>query len=479
MDEEKLYGSIEILTNKLNPYFDYITTNYKEMYNVANYYIRNCMTGIKKSPELRYANEIEVLHDIFTSVVPLNNIKINNYLKKHSFSTEIEAKEALKNKLFKYPTNNKWFLNGYLIDGIMKLTKNVDYYELPSQVNQNAIYDCVHDWEAYFKSLKKYKIDNSNYTGKPKIPKYKKSNKMTATFTNVNCTISKNTNGKYYLEFPKIKLDGYRKRKTKLCLGKLGNIKICEVKVKPEFNCYRVQIIYEIKTTETIGKVKCGGDIGIDNLITLMDNNGDRPLIVDGKKLKSINQYFNKKIAHLTSQLQKGHVKPLVTSKQIQNLYLKRNNIIKDYMSKAAIEVIRYCLENNIEILVIGENKGWKSEVHLSKSTNQKFCYIPHNSLKQQIKYRCERLGIKIIFREESYTSKCSLLDLDEIPNYGEKEIKFSGKRVKRGLYQSSDGTLINADVNGAGNILRKEYPDAFDKIINFNNPIKVKVMSK
>ena len=467
------YNSIEILTNKLNTYFDYITTNYKEMYNTTNFYIRNCMTGIKKSPELRYANEIEVLHNIFTSVAPLNDIKINKYVNKHGVS-KLEAKVALENKLFKYPTNDKWFLSKYLLDGIMKLTNNESYYSLPAQINQNAIYDCVHDWDAYFKSLKQYKISNNRFTGKPKIPKYKKNAKTTATFTNVNCTISKNSNGKYYLEFPKIKLDGYRKSKTKLCIGKLGNIKICEVKVKPEFNCYRVKIIYEVDSTTISGNVKCSGDLGIDNLITLVDNNGDRPLIVDGKKLKSINQYFNKKISNLTSALQLGLSKPLVTSKQIQSLYLKRNNVIKDYMSKAAIEVVNYCLKNKIGTLVIGENKRWKSEINLGKSTNQKFCYIPHNLLKSQIKYRCKRLGIEVIFREESYTSKASLLDLDEIPNYGEKEIKFSGKRIKRGLYQSAKGTLINADVNGAGNTLRKKFSDSFEKIENVYNPIRV-----
>lgn len=180
-----------------------------------------------------------------------------------------------------------------------------------------------------------------------------------------------------------------------------------------------------------------------------------KPIIINGKPVKSINQYYNKKIASNKSLIMSNF--NAYTSKLIKNLYARRDYKIKDYFHKASKMVIDILLSNNISTLVIGKNKNWKQGVNLGKITNQNFVQIPFNKLIDMLKYKAETYGIKVVVISESYTSKSSFLDLDKIPNYKKgKTHKFSGRRIKRGLYKSKEGLLLNADVNGSLNILRK-----------------------
>lgn len=168
------------------------------------------------------------------------------------------------------------------------------------------------------------------------------------------------------------------------------------------------------------------------------------------------------------------------TSNRIKKLTRKRNNKIKYFFHNASRYIVDWCKKNNIDTLVIGENKNWKNESNMGKKNNQNWVSIPHDMLKKQIEYKCEDIGIEVLKQEESYTSKASFLDRDEIPVYksgGKNSYEFSGKRIKRGLYKTSDGTIIHADLNGAYNIVRKKLEDVFDKkiylhpkIININN---------
>lgn len=195
-------------------------------------------------------------------------------------------------------------------------------------------------------------------------------------------------------------------------------------------------------------------DLGINNLATCTNNIGKQPFVINGRIIKSINQFYHKKKAHLQSILPKNKK----TSKRINHFTFRRNNKISDYFHKTSRFIVDFCKNQEIGTMVIGKNKNWKQEVNLGPITNQKFVQIPFEMLVHQLKYKAEEVGIAVITSEESYTSKCSFLDLEEI----KKHEQYSGKRVTRGLFRSSDKTLINADVNGSYNILRKVFPDAF-----------------
>lgn len=194
----------------------------------------------------------------------------------------------------------------------------------------------------------------------------------------------------------------------------------------------------------------------------MVDNTGNGPLLFKGKQIKSVNQRYNKQTAHFTSILRSGK-KPLegpFTSKRLQRIANKRNNQVKDIMHKASTKFIEACVRRKIDVIVIGHNQLWKQNIEMGKINNQNFVQIPYSMLISMITYKAEDKGIKVIEQEESYTSKASALDFDEIPVYqdGKERIPFSGKRIHRGLYRSGTGIIINADINGASNILRKKF---------------------
>ena len=194
----------------------------------------------------------------------------------------------------------------------------------------------------------------------------------------------------------------------------------------------------------------------------------------NGKQIKAKNQYFNKEISRLKSCLSNNQK----SSKQIKNLYNKRNNQLTDIFHKLSKRIVNLLVENKIGNLVVGYNKGWKDSINLGKRNNQTFVSISYEKLINYLKYKCEMIGINLIINEESYTSKCDSLALEEI----KKHEAYLGKRIKRGLFQSSIGKLINADVNGSLNILRKVVNDSeiISKIINSGwlfRPIRVNIL--
>ena len=198
----------------------------------------------------------------------------------------------------------------------------------------------------------------------------------------------------------------------------------------------------------------------------MVNNIGLKPVIANGKGLKSINKYYNKKISYYKSTLEKMNHKK--TSKRIDNLWLKRNNKINNYLHNTSRYIVNYCNNNNINTIIIGKNDGWKNNSNLGKVNNQTFVQIPFDRLIQQIQYKTEEVGINVILTEESYTSGTSFLD-NESPikeNYNKK------RRIKRGLFRSNEGKLINSDVNGSLQIMKKVIGDVinYDHGCNLNN---------
>jgi len=222
-----------------------------------------------------------------------------------------------------------------------------------------------------------------------------------------------------------------------------------------------VEVVYtkeEIK--EQLNPTYIAGiDLGVNNLVALTSNKpAFQAVVVNGRPVKSTNQYYNKRRAELQKAL--GHTG---TTARMERMTNKRNRRIEHYMHTTSKRIIDILIKEGVGVLVIGKNDGWKNGIEIGKRNNQQFCFIPHARLISMLKYKAELVGIKVIVTEESYTSQASLLDLDALPVYDRTDKpKFSGKRIKRGLYRASDGRIINADINGAGNTIRKVAPKAF-----------------
>ncbi|NEO55772.1 MAG: IS200/IS605 family element transposase accessory protein TnpB [Okeania sp. SIO3B5] len=238
-----------------------------------------------------------------------------------------------------------------------------------------------------------------------------------------------------------------------------------EVRIIPRYDArfFEVEFITEVESQQIVKSDNALAiDLGLDNLATCVSNTGSS-FILDGRKLKSINQWYNKEHSRIQSIKDKQGIKDL-TKKQV-SITVNRNNKVRDYLNKAARYLINWCSENKIFTIVVGVNHRIKQSINLGKKTNQKFVQIPHHSFRFKLKAMCDRYGLTYIEQEESYTSKASFLDGDRIPVYNANnpnEYSFSGKRVKRGLYKTKQNKLINADCNGAANIGVKSNLNGF-----------------
>ena len=256
---------------------------------------------------------------------------------------------------------------------------------------------------------------------------------------------------------------------------------IKEVRIHPKYDgrFFEVEYVYEAieEAVSVDTKVAMGIDLGLDNLATCVITDG-ASFIIDGKSLKSINHQYNKRVAHLSAIVKRQEM-DAYTNLQCR-LTIQRNNRVRDYMNKTARYIIDYCIEHGIGTLVVGYNPDWKRSINIGKRNNQNFVQIPHADLRHKLQGLCQRYGLQYVEQEESYTSKASFLDNDEIPNWsGEsQEYEFSGRRVHRGLYKSADGSLINADCNGAANILRKSKQKAKSRLYTgaLASPSRVRV---
>jgi IS605 OrfB family transposase len=356
-----------------------------------------------------------------------------------------------------------------------RLMKSHEAYKaLPESVSQQILMILDKNWKSFFEAVKAYKADSSKFTGRPKLPKYKDKAKGRNILVYTIQAISSKQ-----LKKGIIKLSG-----TGLAIKtKVNSNQICQVRLVPKCDSYVIEVIYdEPESTFSSDNSVASIDLGLDNLVALTSNQpGFTPLLINGRPLKSINQLYNKRKAELQSQL-KGSRK---TSPRIQRLTRCRNQKVDNYLHHTSRVIVDHLTAKRIGTLVIGKNAQWKTEIDLGTQTNQNFVSIPHARLIEMLEYKARLVGIKVIVQEESYTSRANFLGLDPIPVYGktDKDPVFTGKRIKRGLYKTSVGQLINSDVNAAYNILRKAIPNAFSNGIESCvvgpmrvNPLKVKV---
>ncbi|MDJ0716163.1 MAG: transposase [Prochloraceae cyanobacterium] len=348
----------------------------------------------------------------------------------------------------------KTYSNYNLLARALKQTK--EYKALPAKVAQQVLIVLERNWSTFFAALAEWKKSPEKFTGRPKLPKYKDKQKGRNILVYTKQAISKLWLKKGVIAPSKAHI----KIPTKIAPESIK-----EVRIVPNTDCYIVEVIYEqinsISQSENDKNI-ASIDLGLNNLIALTSNQpGFQPILINGRPLKSINQFYNKKKASLQEKLPRFNY----NSKRILRLTRRRNQKINNYLHHASNQIVNILRNHSIGTLVIGQNKQQKQSINIGKTNNQNFVNISHSKLIAQLTYKCDKVGIKVILTEESYTSASSFLDSDPIPVYGDDEaklIKFSGKRVKRGLYRSSSGKSINADVNAAYNILRKVFPKAF-----------------
>lgn len=460
--EEKAYQTFQIWIkpgHRLFPYFQHACQQAKNLHNTTNFFIRQVYTAMQQTGELQLLQK-EVLDLLYENIEQINNVQLAAYQKRlaREQAKPVQEQKAIKPNLYVLPTKEASMLSYGFLDALFKGIKQENYRSLPTQSSQQVMKEVFKNWKSFFASIKAYKKNPALFTGRPSIPKYCRSSQKKVTFTNQDCVIKE---GKYL----KLPLSNHR-----LNIGKLGatHQKLMEVRVIPAYGRYVVELVCSSETAEVrmTAKHVMGIDLGVNNLATIVTNSGKKPQLIKGKVVKSINQFYNKQKAHYVSILRQGkdQKEGPYTSKRLERLHRKRFLKIKDFFHKASHQIVKMALEENVGTIVIGQNKQWKSASTMGKRNNQSFSHIPHALLIQMISYKAKRKGINVIAREESYTSKASFLDRDDIPTYGERNQAslFSGVRMKRGLYRSKDGTLLNADVNGAYNILRKEVPTAF-----------------
>lgn len=302
------------------------------------------------------------------------------------------------------------------------------------------------NWKSYFKAIKDWKEHPNKYLGMPKLPKYLPKDGRFPWMIPNNQLVYDYEKSTIYIRNRHMNDYDWHCR----CLGRP-----IQVRFIPHGNHYTMEIIYEIEIEdidkEMVSERIAAIDIGVDNLVTMTNNIMESPIIINGKPLKSINQQYNKQKAKMQSDLMKRNGQHW--SNKLETLSYKRNQRIKNYMHNVSALIIKWCLEHNIDTLVVGKNDTWKQE----KKHMQNFTSIPYEMLLGQLQYKCENAGIKYIEVNESYTSGTSYLD-NEAPikeNYNKE------RRIQRGLFQAKN-MLINADVNGSLQIMRKVFPDSY-----------------
>lgn len=408
----------------LYPYFDDLCRKSKLLYNAALFRVRNIFTGYDK--EHRTENEVEV----FQEVALLQRSYPNMHVRRVISYTHLEK--------------------------MMRVTENADFFSgLPRQTAQQMVKQTVTDFKNWLASLREYKKHPEKYLGKPKMPRYKKSDLTTVIITNQDAVLYRDDIG-MSLKLPL--------QKQRLYFSNLFSDPVLkEVKIKPYYGRFLLCLTLEEPDVafDPSGFHVCAIDLGTDNFAAIVCDDHSSAIYKGGAVLSKI-QWFHKQRAKYVSIITKGHEKKHAVSKRLRDLSFHYANFVKDQCHKISRSIIDFCMEHQCGTLILGVNLLWKQRSNMNKINNQNFVSMPITLLRTMITYKALNAGIRIIEQEESYTSKADLIANDRIPTYGvdDKDASFSGKRIKRGLYRCSNGMILNADCHAAANIMRKAIPD-------------------
>ena len=339
--------------------------------------------------------------------------------------------------------NENHYLNYYNVHAEMK--GHEAYQALPGKVSQQVLRMLDKNWQGFFAAMKAYRADPSRFRKRPDLPRY----------------LDK-TEGRYALVYTIQALSKPALKQGVIVPSGLDiriqthQTRIAQVRIVPKGQYYVVEVVYEkeIEPAAVDAALIAGIDVGLNNLAAITSNKpGFVPVLVNGRPAKYINQGYNKRRAELQAKLgQPGR------TKRMERLTTKRTRQINHYLHTHSRRIIDLLVAEGIGTLIIGKNDGWKQEISIGKRNNQNFVQVPHARFIQMLTYKAELVGIQVILTNESHTSKCSFLDDEPVQHHAQ----YAGKRIKRGLFRASDGRLINADVNGAYNIIRKAIPNAF-----------------
>ena len=408
----------------LYPYFDDLCRKSKLLYNAALFRVRNIFTGYDK--EHRTENEVEV----FQEVALLQRSYPNMHVRRVISYTHLEK--------------------------MMRVTENADFFSgLPRQTAQQMVKQTVTDFKNWLASLREYKKHPEKYLGKPKMPRYKKSDLTTVIITNQDAVLYRDDIG-MSLKLPL--------QKQRLYFSNLFSDPVLkEVKIKPYYGRFLLCLTLEEPDVafDPFRSHVCAIDLGTDNFAAIVCDDHSSAIYKGGAVLSKI-QWFHKQRAKYVSIITKGHEKKHAVSKRLRDLSFHYANFVKDQCHKISRSIIDFCMEHQCGTLILGVNLLWKQRSNMNKINNQNFVSMPITLLRTMITYKALNAGIRIIEQEESYTSKADLIANDRIPTYGvdDKDASFSGKRIKRGLYRCSNGMILNADCHAAANIMRKAIPD-------------------
>jgi len=352
-------------------------------------------------------------------------------------------REAYKvtGKYFSYPQMDK------AMKQVTNLEGEINYRFLKSKVAQQTLRRVDKNFKSFFTATKDFKKNPNKYSGQPKPPHFKQKPQDNLVYDYQAFSIK---GERVILE------KGLEFKLPKQLVGKT----IKQVEIIPKFNTFHAVFIYEEDPNDFVQVPKnekvMSIDLGLNNLATCVTNGIVKPFIIDGRKLKSVNAYYNKRGAKMQAKLEKQRGKKW--SNKLQSLTDWRNAYLNNYMHRATHVVVKSCVENGISKVVVGDVPKSLDRINLGKRTNQNFVNLSLGQFVEKLGYKLGSHGIELVVANESYTSKASFISGDEMPKQYEPEINptFNGRRTKRGLYKSSDGTLLNADVNGAYNILRK-----------------------
>lgn len=358
-----------------------------------------------------------------------------------------------------------------------RMQQHEAYKILPAKVAQHILQQLDKAWQSFFEARKAYQQDPSTVLACPGLPRYKHKTEGRNLLVYTKQALSKKSLKRGLIQPSMLSIT-----------VKTRQSHIKQVRIVPKNGYYVVEVVYEkaVQPSKVNPSLYAGVDIGVNNLAAIASNKpGFVPVIVNGRPVKSSNQYYNKRRA----QLQGKRTAPGKDTHRMQRLSTKRDRRIDHFLHSASRQIVELLVREGIGSLVIGKNPAWKRQANQSKRNNQNFVYIPHARFIDMLTYKAQLVGIRVEVTEESFTSKASFLDLDELPVYdpnhkatqqGEKRT-FSGKRIKRGLYRAGSGSYINADVNGAYNIIRKIVPDAFIKGVESTilHPVKLLQPSK
>ncbi|WP_081860934.1 RNA-guided endonuclease InsQ/TnpB family protein [Butyrivibrio sp. AE2032] len=428
-------------------------------------------------------NQNHILYDYFRDICRSSAVlynRANFILRQYSssvdsmamfkplFPNQMVVYKLVRGSLFgtKYLGDSKW-LSYNALDHLLKVTRDKAYYALPAQANQQILKLLLRDYKSFFEAVKVYGRNPGAFTGRPRMPGYMPSGSFkTAVLTNQICRIKDG-----YLKFPGTK--------DRLSLGQLPE-EVClkEVRIKPGGNSFVLDVVLsvpdkgitpmadkdilaDLSAVEDLKNLRVMAiDPGTDNIAAVVNTFGARPFVIKGGVIKSINQLYNKEMKRLSSCAMTCNKR--YRTRKMKALTEKRNRRIKDQFHKVSRHLVDYARDNRVDIVVMGHNTYQKQEIGIGHVNNQNFVQIPMLIFADMLRYKLAEYGIRFVLTEESYTSKADFLAKDGIPVYkknSSEDYFFSGKRIKRGLYKHYDGTITNADINGAANILRKVFP--------------------